>query len=158
MAVAHGFQVCSLQRQSSHWPSGGEAIWARRARVRRGFPLPQSSSPRPGEDAGGRKPSLTWPTCCWEGQFGERHAVDICGSSRAGWRQKTKMRGKGNKPIYASSGIQQELKSTNIRVENGFLTANYAWFVLEKIGLTDGFQELRSTLPSFCSGRICKTL
>ena len=31
------------------------------------------------------------------------------------------------------------------------MIANYAWFVLEKIGLTDGFQELRSTLPSFCS-------
>ena len=158
MAAAHGFQVCSLQRQSCHWPSGGEESWARRTGVQRRFSLPWSPSPRPGEDAGGRKPSLTWPTCCWGGQFGERHAVDICGSSRARWRQKAKMREKGNKSIYASSCIQQELKRTNTRVEDGFLIANYVWFVLEKIGLTEGFWESRSTLPSFHSRRICKTL
>lgn len=124
-----------------------------------GFPYPDHRPHGQGTTSEQRKHSLTWPMCCWEWQFGGKHTVDICGSSRAGWRHKTKRRKEGDKPSSASSCIQQKCKSTNIRVENGFLVANNYVLIRAK-GKRSCWGIMGTEVHTsfiFCLGRICKT-
>lgn len=149
------FQACSLQRQSSHWVvenGSGE-----RRGAPEGFSLPCSSSIKPGEDVEGRKRSLPWSVHCWGWQVGTKHTPDICGSSRAGWDHKTKMRKEGS-----SLAMRAHAFNTKKDIQTSEQSAG-CWertttpqFVPERRGLAEGFWEIRFTIPSFCLWRICK--